>query len=77
MEFATDLAPLEMITRGRDPLEACMELIRQRMLQLSPAEFQNLLRPAFQEEEAKLIIMGAVLGFIAGMAQLYFIFGGI
>jgi uncharacterized membrane protein YheB (UPF0754 family) len=53
------------------------ELIRQRMLQLSPAEFQNLLRPAFQEEEAKLIIMGAVLGFIAGMAQLYFIFGGI
>ncbi len=31
MEFATDLAPLEMITRGRDPLEACMELIRQRM----------------------------------------------
>jgi uncharacterized membrane protein YheB (UPF0754 family) len=53
------------------------ELIRQRMLQLSPAEFQNLLRPAFQEEEMKLIIMGAVLGFLAGMAQLYFIFGGI
>ncbi len=53
------------------------DLIRQRMLQLSPAEFQNLLRPAFQEEEMKLIIMGAVLGFLAGMAQLYFIFGGI
>jgi uncharacterized membrane protein YheB (UPF0754 family) len=53
------------------------ELIYQRMLQLSPSEFQNLLRPAFQEEETKLIILGAILGLIAGMAQLYIVFGGI
>ncbi len=53
------------------------EMIRERMVQLSPEEFQNLLRPAFQEEEMKLIILGAVLGFLAGMAQLYLVFGGI
>ena len=53
------------------------ELIRERMIALSSEEFQHLLRPAFQEEEFKLILMGAVLGFLAGMAQLYFVFGGI
>ena len=53
------------------------EMIRVRMIELSPTEFQHLLRPAFQEEELKLILMGAVLGFLAGMAQLYFVFGGI
>lgn len=53
------------------------ELIRDRMEALSPAEFQNLLRPAFQEDEMKLILLGAALGFLAGMAQLFFVFGGI
>lgn len=51
-------------------------LIRERMEALSPAEFQNLLRPAFQEDEMKLILLGAALGFAAGMAQLFLVFGG-
>lgn len=52
------------------------ELIRERMEALSPEEFQNLLRPAFQEDEMKLILLGAALGFMAGMGQLFFVFGG-
>lgn len=57
--------------------EVVKGLIRERMEALSPQEFQNLLRPAFQEDEMKLILLGAVLGFLAGMAQLFFVFGGI
>ncbi len=53
------------------------ELMRERMVELSPVEFQYLLRPAFQEEELKLILLGALLGLIAGTAQLFFVFGGI
>ncbi len=52
-------------------------LIRERMEALSPGEFQNLLRPAFQEDEMKLILLGAALGFAAGMAQLFLVFGGL
>ena len=52
-------------------------LMQERMEALPPEEFQYLLRPAFQEEELKLILMGAFLGLLAGMAQLYLVFGGI
>ena len=53
------------------------EMMRERMVELSSEEFQYLLRPAFQEDEIKLILLGAVLGLLAGMAQLIFVFGGI
>lgn len=46
------------------------KLIRDRMCAMSPAEFQDVLRPAFQEEEIKLIVLGAMLGMLAGFAQL-------
>ena len=51
--------------------------MRARMEELTPTEFQFMLRPAFQEDEAKLIIAGAILGGLAGMAQSIFVFGGI
>ncbi len=53
------------------------ELMQERMKALTPGEFQYLLRPAFQEDEMKLILLGAALGFLAGLAQLFFLFGGI
>jgi hypothetical protein len=46
------------------------------MESLPPEDFQDLLRPCFQEDEMKLILTGAVLGFLAGIAQLVFVFGG-
>ena len=48
---------------------------RTRMQALSSPEFVNFLRPVFQEDELKLIFVGAVLGMMAGVGQLVFIFG--
>lgn len=47
--------------------------IQQKMSVLSPKEFEGFLHPVFEEDEYKLIIVGAVLGGIAGLLQ-YFIF---
>ena len=47
----------------------------ERMIALSSEEFQDLLRPCFQEDEIKLILVGAFLGFGAGIGQLVFVFG--
>jgi len=52
-------------------------LLRERMEAMPPAHFQDLLRPCFQEDEYKLILLGAALGFGAGLAQLALVFGDI
>ncbi len=51
-------------------------VFRTKMQALSPPEFVGFLRPVFQEDELKLILIGAVLGMAAGFAQLYLVFGG-
>jgi uncharacterized membrane protein YheB (UPF0754 family) len=43
-----------------------------RMKQLTPTEFEGMLRPAFKEEEWILITVGAVLGFLVGEMQITF-----
>ena len=48
--------------------------LRDKMRSLSPAEFENVLRPAYKQDEWKLIVVGSVLGGIAGIIQLYYIF---
>ncbi|MBV6507656.1 MAG: hypothetical protein JJLCMIEE_00711 [Acidimicrobiales bacterium] len=60
-------------TARRDALQS---LMRERMMDLSSAEFQDLLRPAFQEDEWQLILLGGVLGLGAGFLQLFLVFGG-
>jgi uncharacterized membrane protein YheB (UPF0754 family) len=50
--------------------EAIRELIRDRIRSLTPESFVQLLRPAFIEDEWMLIVLGAVLGFVAGWIQL-------
>jgi uncharacterized membrane protein YheB (UPF0754 family) len=42
-----------------------------KMQQLSPEEFESLLRPAFQQDEWILITVGAVLGFLVGELQVF------
>lgn len=59
-----------------DRAELVAKLFYERMVELSPSEFQDLLRPAFQEDEWILILTGALLGLGAGIAQLLIIFGG-
>ncbi len=46
-----------------------------RLKQLDPESFEGLLRPAFQQDEWKLIVMGAVLGGVAGWLQAVYLFG--
>jgi uncharacterized membrane protein YheB (UPF0754 family) len=50
-------------------------IFRTKMINLSPPEFVGFLRPVFQEDELKLILVGAVLGMAAGFGQLFFVFG--
>jgi len=49
-------------------------LISERMRDLSPREFSDLLRSAFEEDEWQLIAAGAALGALAGLAQMAFVF---
>ena len=49
-------------------------LFEGRIRALTPKEFQNLLRPAFQEDEITLIILGGVTGFLAGWLHLVVVF---
>jgi len=42
-----------------------------KMQQLTDEEFESVLRPAFQQDEWKLIAVGAVLGFLVGEMQVY------
>lgn len=59
---------------NHDRSQAIQKIMQERMRELSPEGFQNMLRPAFQEDEWKLILAGAILGLMAGVAQLVFIF---
>ncbi|MBF0120066.1 MAG: DUF445 family protein [Desulfobacterales bacterium] len=45
--------------------------IVQKMQELSPEEFEQLIRPAFQQDEWILITVGAVLGFLVGELQVF------
>jgi uncharacterized membrane protein YheB (UPF0754 family) len=50
------------------------EMMFERMSELSPEEFQDMLRPAFKEDEWKLILAGGVLGALAGAVQFVLVF---
>lgn len=49
-------------------------LFEDRIRALTPKEFQNLLRPAFQEDEITLIVLGGITGFLAGWLHLVVVF---
>tara|TARA_A100001391_G_scaffold106961_2_gene71741 strand:+ start:556 stop:1809 length:1254 start_codon:yes stop_codon:yes gene_type:complete len=74
---AVDLAvePFEDDNFNRERSSIIERLMCDRMQALSSVEFQDLLRPAFQEDEWILILVGGFLGAMAGLAQLIFVFG--
>lgn len=45
------------------------QTLRVQMEAMSPAKFERVLHPIFEEDELTLIIAGGVLGFIAGLIQ--------
>lgn len=53
--------------RERAPVVA--EVLSGQMKALKPDEFQDILRPAFREEEVQLMIVGGVFGALAGLLQ--------
>lgn len=61
---------------NRDRAEVVAMAISEQMKALSAREFQDVLRPAFQEEEWQLMVAGGVLGAIAGLLQWVFILYG-
>jgi len=61
-----------------DYIEKAMDvdnMLRTKMGELTPEEFEDILRPAFKEDEKLLVALGAVLGFLVGWAQLVFTLG--
>lgn len=44
-------------------------MVEERMLALTPVEYEGLLRPAFRQDEWKLIAVGGVIGFLVGELQ--------
>lgn len=71
---AVDLSmrPLSDPAFNKDRAAIIQKIFSTRMKALSSSEFQDLLRPAFQEDEWILIAMGAIMGFVAGVLQLVF-----
>lgn len=55
--------------RERAPVVA--EVLSSQMKALRPSEFQDILRPAFREEEVRLMFVGGVFGALAGFAQFF------
>ncbi len=69
----------DAVTHILDYTEEAMDInniLRTKMSNLTPEEFESMLRPAFQEDEWQLIALVAVLGFFVGWAQLVITFGG-
>jgi len=71
---AMSIGPLSDPRFNRERAGIIHEIFRDKMRVMSNVEFQDLLRPAFQEDEWILIILGAVLGLIAGYLQLVLMF---
>ncbi|KEF32348.1 hypothetical protein D777_00982 [Marinobacter nitratireducens] len=53
--------------RERAPVVA--EVLSGQMKSLGPTEFQDILRPAFREEELQLMVVGGIFGALAGALQ--------
>jgi uncharacterized membrane protein YheB (UPF0754 family) len=62
MDYATDALAVE-------------KTIVDAMIALTPVEFEKVLRPAFQQDEWKLILVGGILGAIVGELQVHLLIG--
>jgi uncharacterized membrane protein YheB (UPF0754 family) len=64
------MTPLTDPEFNRQQSEAVRELVAERMLELPPKDFSEMLRSAMREDEWLLLLHGAVLGFFAGLLHL-------
>lgn len=56
-----------VFNRERAPVVA--DVLAGQMKSLKPSEFQDILRPAFREEEVQLMVVGGLFGAVAGLLQ--------
>lgn len=66
--------PDGLIFSFADKADEIRLVFRERMAAMKPEAFEDVLRPAFQQDEWKLILAGAVLGLGAGFLQLVTLF---
>jgi uncharacterized membrane protein YheB (UPF0754 family) len=64
------ITPLTDEDFGREQGERVRELISERIREMPPADFSEMLRSAMREDEWLLYLHGAVLGFVGGLAHL-------
>lgn len=64
------LVPLSDLAFNRERALVLERIFSERVRAFSPEEFQDLLRPAFQEDEWMFVVLGAVTGLIVGTVQL-------
>lgn len=72
--IAATMVPMSNPELNQSRADKIFGLFRDRIRALTPHEFQNLLRPAFREDELTLIILGGVTGFLAGWLHLILVF---
>ncbi len=72
--IAATMIPMSDPVLNSSRADKIFGLFRDRIRALTPREFQNLLRPAFQEDEITLIILGGFTGFVAGWLHLILVF---
>jgi uncharacterized membrane protein YheB (UPF0754 family) len=64
------IVPLVDEDFGREQGKRIRELISERIREMPPADFSEMLRSAMREDEWLLYLHGAVLGFVGGVAHL-------
>ena len=62
----------QVVNGLREPIA---DLLSERLNELSPRQYQELLKPMFDSEQWIIVTVGALLGFAAGTAQLVYLFG--
>lgn len=61
--------PGSLVQQFVDKSERIRAVLAERMAVMEPTAFENVLRPAFKQDEWKLIVAGAVLGLAVGLLQ--------
>jgi len=61
--------PNSLVQQFINKSEKIREMLQERMAVMEPEGYENVLRPAFKQDEWKLIIAGAVLGAAVGLIQ--------
>ena len=49
------------------------QTVREKMNKLTPEQYESILRPVFKDDEMLMVSVGAVLGFLVGELQGFFV----